>query len=237
MDSERLVELRARTLAGWRRARERFQKLPLKVRRGVVIAATAAVFLIGYSIWSGASKDALLHVKVQHNFRSAEISVQVDGDEVYSGKMYGATRKKLGIFSEGVQGSMSQNIPVSARKHTVSVRVAGDDGTVHEDSITGDFAHHNTRELAVSARHSDLNLVWQGEGAIVSSSSATAPAAPEPTPGWLTRYGTTIFLSVVGSIVSALTGFAIRELPNRIRSQQAAVADEKPAARSAAAGS
>jgi len=233
MDSERLAQLRARALAGYRRAHDSFNKLPLKARRAVVIAATAVVLLGGYSIWSTASKDALLHVKVQHNFRSAQINVLLDGDEIYSGKMYGTSRKKLGLFSEGVQGSMSQSIPVSAGKHLVSVRVAGDDGSVHEDSITGEFAHRDTRELAVSARRSDLDLAWQG--AVVVSSAST-PVAPASNPGWINRYGSTILLSIVGSFVSALTGFAIRELPNRIRPQQPAVAAGKPAAQSARAG-
>lgn len=236
MQSEFLTGLRTRAVAGCRRVHGIFNKLPLSLRRGLVIAATALILLAGYSIWSSATKDALLHLKVQHSFRSAEINVELDGDEIYSGKMYGTARKKLGIFSEGVQGSMSQSIPVPAGKHQVSVRVAGDDGTIHEDSIIGEFSHHNTRELAISARHSDLNLNWQGSGTITSSNVAAPTGAPESTPGWINRYGSTILLSIVGSFVSALTGFAIRELPNRIRSQQPVVAEEKPAARSAAAG-
>jgi len=236
MQWESLTEIRARAVAGCRRAHAIFNKLPLSARRGLVIAATALVLLGGYSTWSSANKDALLHLKVQHNFRSAEINVQLDGDEIYSGKMYGTARKKLGIFSDGVQGSMSQSIPVAAGKHQISVRVAADDGTSHEDSIIGEFSHHNTRELAISARHSDLNLTWQGTGTISSSNVAAPAGAPESSPGWLNRYGSTVLLSIVGSFVSALTGFAIRELPNRIRTQQTVVAEEKPAARSAAAG-
>jgi len=236
MNREKLVEVWARTVALGRRAYGAFERLPLKTRRAVGASAGVIGVLVIYVLWSSASKDSVLHLKVQHNFRSAQINVEVDGDAVYSGKLYGSTHKKLGFLAEGVQGSMSQSIPVSAGKHRIVVRVAGDDGTVHEDAITGEFVRHNTRDLAVSARHSDLDLTWQGGGAIVVASPAPAPAAPPSNPGWLNRYASTIVLSITGSIISALTGYAIRELPNRVRAQRSAPVSEKPRARSAAAG-
>ena len=43
------------------------------------------------------AKDSSLRVKLQHSFRNAQLSVWVDDDLVYSGKLYGTTKKKLGV--------------------------------------------------------------------------------------------------------------------------------------------
>lgn len=238
MEQVTLIQLRAQVLAQWERARQAFRKLPPKGRMAV-IAGLAMLGMLGlYSAWSSLQQDAVLHLKVQHSFRSAQIDVSVDGDSVYSGKLYGSLRKKFGFLSDGIQGSMSQSIPVSSGRHVIVVRVAADDGTVHEDSITGEFLRHNTRELSVSARRNDVDLRWQGGGTTIEESAPnSAPSAPASSPSWLSRYATTILLSALGSLVSALTGFAIRELPARIRNQQAAPVEEKPQARSATAGS
>jgi|SRR5215472_9939543 len=238
MEQATLTRLRAQALAQWERARQAFRELPPKGRVAAIVGLAILGALGLYSAWSSFEQDAVLHLKVQHSFRSAQIDVSVDGDSVYSGRLYGSPRKKFGFLSEGIQGSMSQNIAVSSGKHVIVVRVAADDGTVHEDSISGEFLRHNTRDLAVSARHSDVDLKWQGGGATIEDSAPSpAPSAPASAPSWLSRYATTILLSTLGSIVSALTGFAIRELPARIRTQPAASVEEKPAARSAAAGS
>jgi hypothetical protein len=236
MTQETLAELRARAIALWRRARESYDKLPPKLRIGAVAALAFVALLTLHAVWASAHRDSVLHVKVQHGFRSAQLEVSVDGDSVYSGRLYGTTRKKFGLWSDGVQGSMSQSIPVSSGKHVVVVHVAADDGTIHEDSITGEFVAHNTRDLMVVARRSDLDLAWQGGGAVTSAEVAPVPAQAAPTPTWQSRYATTILLSILGSLISALTGYAIRELPGRIRNRQAAVAEDKPRARSAAAG-
>lgn len=238
MEQSTLTKLRAQALAHWERARQAFRQLPPK-GRVAVIAGLAILGGLGlYSAWSSFQQDAVLHLKVQHSFRSAQIDVSVDGDSAYSGKLYGSPHKKFGLFADGVYGSMSQSIPVSSGKHVIVVRVAADDGTVHEDSISGEFLSHNTRELAVSARRNDVDLKWQGSGSTIEESAPDpAPSAPASSPSWLSRYATTILLSALGSIVSALTGFAIRELPGRIRNQPAPSVEEKPEVRSAAAGS
>src|SRR5271154_2379384 len=57
------------------------------------------------------AKDSSLRVKVQHSFRSVQLSVWVDDDLVYSGKLYGTTKKKLGVVWEQAQGSFSDTFP------------------------------------------------------------------------------------------------------------------------------
>jgi len=44
------------------------------------------------------AKDATLRLKVQHGFRSAQLSIWVDGDRVYSESLSGSTRKKFGLI-------------------------------------------------------------------------------------------------------------------------------------------
>jgi hypothetical protein len=67
-------------------------------------------------------------------------------------------------------------------------------------------------------------MAWQG----------TTTAAPSSSPSWFGHYASTLLLTVGGSIVSALTGFALRELPGHIRAQQAEHQDGK--SQSTAAG-
>jgi hypothetical protein len=39
------------------------------------------------------AKDASLHLKLQHDFRNAQVSVWVDDDLAYSGKMSGSIKR------------------------------------------------------------------------------------------------------------------------------------------------
>jgi hypothetical protein len=134
----------------------------------------------------------------------------VDDDLAYSGKITGSTKKKFGLIpTDSVPGSLSQIIPVRSGQHTVRLRIEPDDATMQEDSIRGDFSAHTERDLAVAARHSGLSLSWQGtgRGPIESSSSF----------GWLSQYAGSLILTLAGSIMSALAGYAIKELPARLR--------------------
>ena len=56
-------------------------------------------------------KDAILRVRVQHSFRSAQLTVLVDNETAYSGKLSGSVHKKFGFLSDGIQGNWSQGIP------------------------------------------------------------------------------------------------------------------------------
>jgi hypothetical protein len=157
------------------------------------------------------AKDATLHLRLQHGFHNAQVSVWVDGDFVYSGKVSGSIRKKFGwIPTASAQGSLSQLIPVRSGQRNVRVRIEPDDAAMQEASISGDFTHSTERDLSVTARRSGLSLSWQGTG--------SAPAETSSSFGWFSRYAGSFFLTIAGSIMSALTGFAIKELPARLRS-------------------
>jgi hypothetical protein len=152
------------------------------------------------------AKDASLHLKLQHDFHTAQISVWVDDDLAYSGKITGSTKKKFGLIpTDSLQGNLSQIIPVRSGQHNIRLRIEPDDATMQEDSIRGDFADHTERNLAVSARHSGLSLSWQG--------TDRAPVDSSSTFGWLSHYAGSLILTITGSIMSALAGYAIKERP------------------------
>src|SRR5581483_3494878 len=162
-----------------------------------------------------AKPDSSVRLKVQHSFRSAELTVSIDGRQVYTAKLVGYTKKKFGLIPDSVQGSMSETVPVTSGKHQLRVRVAGDDGSVEEDTVAGEFTSGNQKILSITARRGDVSLAWQG----------SAVSAPETTSNqsWFVQYANTLLLTAAGSIVSALTGYAIRELPNFVRTRQANV--------------
>jgi hypothetical protein len=182
-------------------------------------------------------KDCSLRLRVQHGFLSAQLYVWVDDGLVYSGRLIGSrktirpSKKKLKSV-EPVEGSLSEAFAVPAGEHEVRVRVAAEDGSVQENSVRGDFVSHSQRTLSVVARGNDVSMDWESKG-----QEKASPASPESAPvqdpeGWLQRYAGSLLISIVGSIVSAFTGYAIKELPKKIAPTQ----DDPPRTRSASAG-
>ncbi len=182
-------------------------------------------------------EDCSLRLKVQHSFLSAQLYVWLDDSLVYSGRLVGSSKpirtgKRKVKLIEPAEGSLSETFGVPAGAHEARVRVATEDGSAQENSIRGDFAIHSQRTLSVVARGNDVSMNWESENQ-VRASAPSAGAEPAQAPeGWLQRYAGAVMISVVGSIVSALVGFAIKELPKKITSTQA----EPPKTRSASAG-
>ena len=224
MDQEHIAEIRTRVMALCRKAKERFGKLPVTGQVVVGGFLVVAVFMAIYAAFG--ARNATLRLKVQHSFRSAQLQVWVDDDSVYSGKLVGSIKKKFGLFGEYMQGGLSETLSVPSGSHRVKVRVVADDGTVQEDAIDADFSRDTSRTLSVVARHSDVELNWQGG---VASAQDASPDEPPGNPSWFARYAGTLILTAVGSIFSAVTGYAVRELPGYIRARQSAASQEPKA--------
>ena len=208
----------------WQGARKQAARIPTKIWIVLWAFLAAAVFMALHTALS--DKSASLRLKVQHAFRNAQLTVWLDGERAFSGKLTGAPNKKFGLLPDSIQGNMSQILPLSSGKHLVRVQVIASDGSSQEESITGDFSRNSERTLAVTARRGDLLLNWQGENIPLTEAEASS------TPGWIGRYASTLFLTIAGSMISALTGFALRELPGQIRARQEAA----PKAESIAGG-
>lgn len=209
MNQESIAQLRAKAGSLYQRARLEVEHVPVKARILLGLFLVAALLMALHTALT--AKDANLHLRLQHSFHEAQLSVWVDGDLAFSGKVTGSTKKKFGLIpTDSVQGSLSQIIPVRSGQHNVRVRIEPDDAAMQEDSTSGDFARNTEKELLVLARRSSLALSWQGTGGVpVEASSSSA---------WISRYAGSLFLTLAGSVMSALAGYAIRELPARLRS-------------------
>jgi len=182
---------------------------PGKVWILLLLFFVAAVLMGMHTILT--AKDSSLHLKLQHGFRSAQVSVWVDRELAYSGKVYGSVKKRFGLIpTDSVQGSLSEIIPVRSGQHKVRVRIEPDGATTQEDTISGSFSADKESDLSVSARQSALLLSWVG--------TSSTPAEGSTSFAWFSRYAGSLLLTIAGSIMSALTGYAIRELPGRLRS-------------------
>ena len=215
MNQEQIAQLRAKAGLLYQHLRQCATRVLVKARVLLGLFLVAALIMAIHTALT--AKDASLHLKLQHSFHDAEVSVWVDGDLAFSGKISGAPRKKFGLIpTNSVRGSLSQIIPVRSGRHDIRVRIEPDDAAMQEDTVSGDFAHNAERDLFVSARPSSLSLSWQGTG--------SAPLEGSSTFAWFSRYAGSLLLTIAGSIVSALAGYVIRELPNRLRSSSDATA-------------
>jgi hypothetical protein len=219
----------------WRAVGRRISRIPHKALLVLgLFLLTAAVMAVHTAM---TREDCSLRLKVQHGFLSAQLSVWLDDDLVYSGRLIGSRKptrsgKKKVRLTEPAEGSLSETFAVPAGSHEVRVRVAAEDGSMQENSVRGDFATQSQHTLFVVARGNDLSMNWES----TNQGTASAPS-PEPEPvrapeSWLQRYAGSLLMSIAGSIVSAFTGYAIRELPKKITSTRA----DPPKTRSASAG-
>ena len=199
----------------WRTAGAWAARVPASAWVVLALFLCAALIMAIQAAFVG--RDANLRLKVQHNLRSADLSVWVDGDLVYSGKLVGIARKKFGLIPD-IQGSMSETLPVSSGTKQILVRIVSDDGSVQENTIAGKFRHNTQQTLSVIARRGDLSLNWQHPETVVSDSVSSAQLPSSS--GWFDRYAGSLLMTVAGSIISALTGYAIKELP-KIASREA----------------
>lgn len=209
MTSDRIAQLRAQAALFDQKAMAWIKRVPLKARILLGLFLLAAVLMAIHTTLT--AKDASLHLKLQHSFRGAQVSLWVDDDLAFSGRLTGAAKKKFGVIpTDAQQGTLSQIIPLRSGLHNIRIRIQPDDGAPQEDSISGSFTSNGERDLSISARKSGIAMNWQGSGMVAAETTSSF--------AWLSRYAASLFLTLTGSIMSALAGYAIRELPGRLRS-------------------
>jgi hypothetical protein len=205
----------------WRALQLHFRKMPLWTRYGAItLLLIAAIFAVYAAV---PAEQAHLQIICQHSFRSAQLSVLVDGSVAYSNNVNVASKKRLGILPKGQSGPeiFSKVIDVPTGKHVVQVRIsAPGEGFDQVRSAAADFTSDHESILQINAtRRNALAVNFEG-----ASSSTTAPlaasSASESHP--LPKGGITIVFSILGTMLSASISFLVQEFwrshKNRISS-------------------
>ncbi|MGZ4873515.1 MAG: hypothetical protein ACXVJL_16260 [Candidatus Angelobacter sp.] len=194
----------------WSALRARFRKMPVWTRYGVItILLIAAIFAVYAAL---PAEQAHLQIICQHSFRSAQLSVLLDGSVIYSSNVNVASKKRLGILPKGQSGPeiFSRLIDVPTGKHVVQVHIsAPNEGFDQARSAAADFTPDRESILQINAtRRNALTVNFDGP----SSSTAapmTASSTPESHP--LPKSGITIVFSILGTMLSASISFLVQE--------------------------
>ena len=193
----------------WQALRFRFRKMPLWTRYGAITVLLIAIIFAVYAAIP--VEQAHLQIICQHSFRSAQLSVLVDGSPVYTSNINVASKKRLGILPKGQSGpeAFSKLIDVPTGRHVVQVHIsASDEGFDQARSAAADFASDRESILQINAMRRNT-LAVNFDGATTSSVATNASSAPDSHP--LPRNGITIVFSILGTMLSASISFLVQE--------------------------
>ena len=170
----------------------------------VLIGLGFVVYLTG--------KSATLKLTCTHGLRSGEIAVWADDQLVYSGKLSGTGKKRFGLFGgktpliAGKPATFTQTVKVPDGPHKLRVQVVGE-GYDQSKSISMNFSPDTQSTISINALSRNLQVSWKD--------TQFTPAGAE-TP-WYMRYGKALFITVFGSIISAVMGMVVKELLEKFR--------------------
>ncbi len=187
--------------ARWlRSAYRRFIRLPRNLR---LASLALLLFVVGAVLFTRLfSNPAKVTIVCQHGFRTAELSVWVDGDLTYSGTVNGSSRARLGFLGSRPAG-LYKTIDVPAGRHSIRVRLEADNEAYDQTKlVSANFGEGGDNSLSVSAGRHGLSVVAKGtpdatdDSGIVSSSR---------------RLASSVMLSIFGSGMSAAIAFLVQE--------------------------
>ena len=189
--------------------RARIRKMPVWTRYGAITVLLIVAIFAVYAAMP--AEQAHLQIICQNSFRSAQLSVLVDGSIVYSTNVNVASRKRLGILPKGQSGPeiFSKLIDVPTGKHVVQVRISAPaEGFDQARSAAADFTSDRESILQVNATRRNA-LAVSFDGATTSAAATNASSAPESHP--LPKSGITIVFSILGTMLSASISFLVQE--------------------------
>ena len=175
-------------------------RLSPKARFALGLAFLAMVLLGISALLSLPS--ATLKLVCRHDFRSADITVSIDGEVVHTDTVTGAVRKRFGVL-EKTEGTYTRALPVGSGRHLVEVRLRAP-GYDHTRSISGDFSRGKESALSVDSGR-DLSLAWRSAA---GGAGAADPAGASPS--WF-KYAGSVLMTIFGSIVSASIGVLVQD--------------------------
>lgn len=170
-------------------------------------ALALAVILLAYGAWRifYVPDTAILNLKGQHSFRTAGLSVWVDGKLAQQLQLVGSTKKRFGILQQPVQGSFSHSLRVPAGEHSIRISIAApSEGYTQSEELQAEFLAKTQRTIIITPerRSGRLSLAWRDPQGFTPAETASSG-----TGGIISS----LLLTVAGSILSAVVGFFVRE--------------------------
>lgn len=204
---KKTVEASSSLTSRLRSVYKRFLRLPRNFR---LAALALLLFVVGALLFTRLfSNPAKVTIVCQHGFRSAELSVWVDGDLIYSGKVNGSSKGRLGFLGSKSPG-LYKTIDVPAGQHSIRVRLdAENEGYDQTKTVSANFGESGENSVSISAGRHGLSVLAHGtpdptdDSGIVSSSRKMASS---------------VMLSIFGSGMSAAIAFLVQEF---LRGQKA----------------
>ena len=193
----------------WESCLQQLRRIP--PRPALLAILLILIALIGWKLFVS-SHAATLKIQGQHGFRTAELSVWVDGDLLKQFDLSGASKRRFGVL-QSVQGSFSQSMQVPAGTHAIRIDISSAaDNYDRSTEIAGDFVAKGQRVLYVNADRKNGNplLSWR-DSVHVSKEQAVLPD--------YMKLVTSFLLTAGGSVLSAAIGFLVQE---RLRALKAA---------------
>ncbi len=176
------------------------RKLPKRVRLGALALAGLCIFYWTFT-WI-TSDPAKLRISCQHNFRSAQLSVWVDSDLVYTGAVNGGLKRHAGRPSSGKAQGFSKVVHVPGGRHEIQVRLsAPNEGYDQTRTTYADFSSKKENALIISSGRKNL---------VLTVSSPSGASLEAPTPG-IQKYASSLVLSIMGSGMSAFISFLVHD--------------------------
>ena len=168
---------------------------------------------IGFVVYL-TGRSATLKLVCTHNIRSGEITVWTDDQLVYSGKLSSTSKKRFGLFGgktplvggKPAPVTFSQSVKVPDGPHKLRIQVVGD-GYDQSRTIPVDFGANTQSTVSINALSRTLQVNWKD--------THFAPVSAE-TP-WYMRYAKAVFITIFGSIISALMGMVVQEILGKLR--------------------
>lgn len=185
------------------------QRIPTKARLPVLAGVVVLITLAAYTSLSSGS--AILNVVCRHNFRSAELSVFIDGKLSYTGQISGTEKNRfgVGILGKQIEGTFSKSLPVSYGEHVVQVHLSSAaDGFDQTKRYGINLSRGRDATLLITAQRGSLSLVYQGNPIASSKEDSDYFASMR-----------SMLVTVLGTVVSAGIGFMVQEF---LRSRKAA---------------
>ncbi len=178
-----------------------------RVPKWAYMAAISVILIIAiFTVYSFlTSEPAKLRIVYQHNFRSADISVVVDGTVVYSDTVSGGSKRRFGILDK-TGASLARTVGVPTGTHAVQVHVrAAGDGFDQAKVSYAEFTATSDNVLRItSLKRGGLNLAFEG-GAVSKAPGLDPDSKP------YSKSVFSVFFSVLGTMLSASVSFMVQE--------------------------